>query len=137
MIETLAAIKREASLAGFTHIYPPELYPYPDEPIRNELAESLERDDVRVFLDPDERGYALVQGEWLHQLFVRPEAWGTDVAPSLLEQAVAAGARLLWVMEQNARARRFYEKHGWRPDGRTRVVPFPPHPTSLGYSYRP
>ena len=121
MIETLCAIKREASLAGFAHIYPTELYPYPDEPIRAELAASLARDTVRVFLDPEERGYALVEGDRLHQLFVRPAAWGTGAAASLLAQAVDAGARSLWVMEQNARARRFYEKHGWRP--------------SLGYTY--
>jgi GNAT superfamily N-acetyltransferase len=24
---------------------------------------------------------------------------------------------VLWVLEDNPRTRRFYEKHGWRPDG--------------------
>jgi GNAT superfamily N-acetyltransferase len=40
----------------------------------------------------------------------------------------------LWVLEENARARRFYERLGWRENGDTRVVPFPPHPTDVGYS---
>jgi ribosomal protein S18 acetylase RimI-like enzyme len=40
----------------------------------------------------------------------------------------------LWVLEQNARARRFYERHGWYADGSSRVVEFPPNPLDLGYS---
>ena len=35
----------------------------------------------------------------------------------------------------NYAARRFYEKHGWRPNGETRVVPYPPQPLDVGYSY--
>jgi GNAT superfamily N-acetyltransferase len=134
VIDTLCEIKREASMAGFAHIFdPPGLYPYPEAETRAGLEELLAR-DAQVVLDPQQRGYALVADEWLHQLFVRPAAWGTGVADELHDHATDFGARQLWVMEQNARARRFYEKHGWRPDGRTRVVPFPPHPVSLGYS---
>jgi GNAT superfamily N-acetyltransferase len=134
VIDTLCAIKREASLAGFAHIFDPsELYPYPDAETRAELADLL-ASGAHVVLDPEERGYALVQDEWLCQLFVRPDAWGTGVASELHDRAVELGARRLWVMERNARARRFYEKRGWRPDGGTRIVPFAPHPVSLGYS---
>jgi RimJ/RimL family protein N-acetyltransferase len=38
------------------------------------------------------------------------------------------------VLEENGRARRFYERLGWRADGTSRVVEFPPNPTDLGYS---
>jgi RimJ/RimL family protein N-acetyltransferase len=38
------------------------------------------------------------------------------------------------VLEHNARARRFYERLGWRESGRTRVVPFPPNPLDVGYT---
>jgi hypothetical protein len=38
------------------------------------------------------------------------------------------------VLEQNARARRFYERRGWVLDGTERVVPFPPHPLDVGYT---
>jgi hypothetical protein len=37
------------------------------------------------------------------------------------------------VLEDNARARRFYERHGWQENGETRVVPFPPNPLDVGY----
>jgi hypothetical protein len=38
------------------------------------------------------------------------------------------------VLEHNVRARRFYERRGWAPDGTSRVVEFPPHPLDLGYA---
>jgi hypothetical protein len=40
----------------------------------------------------------------------------------------------LWVLEENARARRFYERRSWQENGRTRVVPFPPNPLDVGYT---
>jgi hypothetical protein len=39
----------------------------------------------------------------------------------------------LWTLEDNARARWFYERRGWRLNGETRVVPFPPSPLDVGY----
>jgi RimJ/RimL family protein N-acetyltransferase len=30
-------------------------------------------------------------------------------------------AAVLWVLDDNPRARRFYEKHGWSPDGATKT----------------
>lgn len=39
----------------------------------------------------------------------------------------------LRVFEENRRARRFYEKHGWRPTGSSSRTIFPPHPRLLEY----
>jgi GNAT superfamily N-acetyltransferase len=56
-------------------------------------------------------------------IYVTPSALGTGVGWRLLESATAAlrdgGYRraTLWVLEANARARRFYERAGWRWDG--------------------
>lgn len=59
----------------------------------------------------------------LWQLFVRPAWWGTGVADALHDRFVAhareAGcsrARLV-TPAAHARARRFYERRGWRTDG--------------------
>jgi GNAT superfamily N-acetyltransferase len=60
------------------------------------------------------------------------DALHDDAVEALRAGGVSTGR--LWVLEHNARARRFYERHGWRADGTTRVVPFPPHPTDVGYS---
>ncbi|MET8569835.1 GNAT family N-acetyltransferase [Streptomyces sp. NPDC004783] len=59
----------------------------------------------------------------LYALYVDTGHLGTGVGRALLRESVrrcaAAGhARmLLWVVEGNARARRFYERAGFRPDG--------------------
>jgi GNAT superfamily N-acetyltransferase len=59
----------------------------------------------------------------LFAIYVLPEAWGTAAAPGLMRAAVDAmrdrGApdAILWVLEDNPRARRFYEREGWRADG--------------------
>ncbi|MFE2044222.1 GNAT family N-acetyltransferase [Streptomyces sp. NPDC059477] len=56
-------------------------------------------------------------------LYAMPEVWGTGVGKHLmlatltaLRQAEYAQATL-WVLEDNRRARRFYEAAGWRADG--------------------
>lgn len=60
-------------------------------------------------------------------LYVLPEFVGRGVGRSLLGHAVRdlAGQGFtratLWVLESNARARRFYEIAGWRPDGTTKT----------------
>jgi GNAT superfamily N-acetyltransferase len=56
----------------------------------------------------------------LWQLFTRPPWWGTGVATELMARAFAACradafARMrLFTPAQQARARRFYEREGWR-----------------------
>jgi GNAT superfamily N-acetyltransferase len=70
---------------------------------------------------PD-RGGEPGTGELL-SLYLEPDAVGTGVGAALMRHALADlrargyRAALLWVLEANERARRFYEKGGWRPDG--------------------
>ena len=59
-------------------------------------------------------------------IYATPTAWGTGAGRALMAAAVdrlrAAGYReaVLWVLDRNARARRFYELAGWAPDGTTK-----------------
>jgi GNAT superfamily N-acetyltransferase len=59
----------------------------------------------------------------LYGIYVRPEAWGHGVGRRLLTDAAetmrTAGFReaTLWVLDDNPRARRFYEAAGWQVDG--------------------
>ncbi len=60
----------------------------------------------------------------LYAIYVEPDHWGTGAGRLLLEHAEAAlredgyGAALLWVLEGNERAERFYRAAGWVEDGR-------------------
>jgi GNAT superfamily N-acetyltransferase len=136
--ETHFAIQRAASLAGLSHIYPPDEFPYPDDAIRERWRETA---GTVLLAEQDGRplGVALAEACWLHGLYVVPEAWGAGVAAALHDAALAAmpdcAEIKLWVLEENRRARRFYEKNGWRPNGQTRVVEYPPNPLDVGYSF--
>jgi GNAT superfamily N-acetyltransferase len=137
--DALLAVQRAASVAALPHVYPPDLYPYPDDVIRDRWLTF----EGRVLLaeeDGEPLGVAAVEPCWLAGFYLVPERWGSGLADLLHAEAVAALRALgcsrarLWVLEDNPRARRFYERHGWSEDGSTRVVPFPPHPLDLGYS---
>jgi GNAT superfamily N-acetyltransferase len=65
-----------------------------------------------------------VPGE-LYGIYVASAEWGTGAGQSLIDVATEwlreqFAAASLWTLEANARARRFYEKNGWRPDGTTK-----------------
>ena len=60
-------------------------------------------------------------------IYVAPEAWGSGAGPALMRAGTDAlcesGLRdaILWVLEDNPRARRFYEREGWSLDGGRRA----------------
>ena len=64
----------------------------------------------------------------LYALYVRPAWWSTGTGRALMERVLArtsdAGYRSirLWVLRDNQRARRFYERAGFAPDGATNVL---------------
>lgn len=68
-------------------------------------------------------GFVMVVGDEVEQLFVAREHRGTGVADLLLAEGerqvveAAHGEPWLAVVEGNARARRFYERSGWRDAG--------------------
>lgn len=56
----------------------------------------------------------------LYAIYVRPESWGSGAADELISLLPSQTA-VLWVLADNPRARRFYERHGFVLDGETRV----------------
>jgi GNAT superfamily N-acetyltransferase len=65
------------------------------------------------------------EGE-VYALYADPPAWSTGVGRALLVHAEEHLARhharaTLWVLEDNLRARRFYERCGWQADGSRKV----------------
>ncbi|HVS86328.1 MAG TPA: GNAT family N-acetyltransferase [Gaiellaceae bacterium] len=62
----------------------------------------------------------------LYAIYALPEAWGTGAGPALMAAALDAlreagfAEAILWVLSDNPRARRFYEREGWTADGAER-----------------
>ena len=111
---------------------------------REELwRESLSRQDARTGAWVAETGGSVVgfantgpgrdddsgadTGE-LYAIYLDPSTWRRGAGRALMDRAVEglreAGFRdaTLWVFEENARARGFYEAAGWRPDGRSQEL---------------
>ena len=61
-------------------------------------------------------------------IYALPEAWGSGAGPDLMRAAIAqlrddgCVEAFLWVLEDNPRARRFYEHAGWTTDGTRRPI---------------
>ncbi|MEW2403945.1 GNAT family N-acetyltransferase [Streptomyces sp. NPDC046862] len=72
---------------------------------------------------PYREGEVRTEDAELYALYVRPGHFSAGVGRALLQEsarrcATAGHERmLLWVLQENARARRFYEGHGFAPDG--------------------
>lgn len=96
---TLVATEANGNVAGFAHVGP------------------ARDDDV----DP------LQVGE-LAAIYLLPEVWGSGVGRRLIAAAVNVlrdagfAEAILWVLEGNVRAQRFYEIGGWQPDGAAKEV---------------
>ena len=140
--ETLYGIHRESVLEAYVEIFPPDRYRFPEAEMRAHWIESLsqpERDTLIAEWAGRPIGFATVSPGWLRNLFVLPAAWGQGAGAALHDDAVAllrrhgVGAHL-WVLEQNTRARRFYEHRGWRHDGKRASSEYPPYPPELGYA---
>jgi GNAT superfamily N-acetyltransferase len=142
-LETLLTIQREASVAGFAKVFPPDRYPYPTDDVREVWREALADPEVDAYiyeLQGEAVGTVTVDSDFLRQLYVLPAHWGSGIGSALLERGLermrerGATRAKLWTLEGNERGRRFYERRGWRLTEVTRVVPYPPQPIDVQYA---
>ncbi|MEU3853416.1 GNAT family N-acetyltransferase [Streptomyces sp. NPDC029554] len=77
---------------------------------------------------PYREGEVRTEDAELYAIYVHPDHLGQGAGQALLAETVSRcaaaghGRLLLWVLEENVRARRFYERAGLQPDGA--VAPF-------------
>ena len=142
-LETLLTIQREASVAGFAKVFPPDRYPYPTDDVREVWREALADPEVDAYiyeLQGEAVGTVTVDSDFLRQLYVLPAHWGSGIGSALLKRGLermrerGATRAKLWTLEGNERGRRFYERRGWRLTEVTRVVPYPPQPIDVQYA---
>ena len=96
-----------------------------------ELLEGIFREGKVHFLIGEHSGMLAWQeaedGAEIIAIHSLPESWGTGLGRAMLTEALnQIGNRpdFLWAFKDNARARRFYEKHGFCWDGAERVSQF-------------
>lgn len=135
----LAELERDAGGAALGHVFPPDEHPFPFDDVLARWRLVLDDPDAEVIV-ADRTGadglllYAAYDPTMLRHLAVHPSAWGTGLAVAVLEivveRALARGGTTLdlWVLDENHRARRLYERLGWRPTGVSREAVWPPHP---------
>lgn len=122
-LDALARLWHDAWQDAHAHLLPAALARYRTrESFRERLAAALA--DVRVNgVEGAPDGFCMIREDELYQLFVRARARGAGVAAALLadgeRRLAVAGVRTAWLACAigNARAARFYEKHGWRCSG--------------------
>lgn len=142
-LDACFAVQKSADLAAFSHIFPSEHFPFPDDEVLARWRDNLTDSRRYCIVAEDDQtvvGTAVLIGDLFDSIAVVPDRWGSGVAGDLYEAIIARArmqglARLhLWVMEANERARRLYGSRGWKPDGRKRELPFAPHPILIGYT---
>ena len=148
--DAIGRIHTVAWQVGYDHVFGADNLATIDQAARTERwrtrLESLgDPDDAHVLVIEDEKGEVVgwttsgpsfdedapaADGE-LHGLYLDPAAWGTGAAAALhratLDRLRERGFReaTLWVLDDNPRARRFYEREGWRLDeGSTKEMEF-------------
>jgi ribosomal protein S18 acetylase RimI-like enzyme len=138
--EAIAEIQVETWRVAYAHAFSPEFLDNLSVDERRDLwARTLSAGTFDVFVaelegrvagfvssGPAEDESAL--GE-LFALYVEPTGWGKGAGRALLERAERAlrdaglDTAVLWVLEDNPRARRLYEAAGWSTDGGRKRLP--------------
>jgi ribosomal protein S18 acetylase RimI-like enzyme len=129
--EAIARVQVDTWRAAYAHAIPAERLAAADPTERAQLWRGWVADSRSATfageLDGDVRGFVAVGesreepgiGE-LYAIYVLPDAWGTGLGTALIERgeeelrARGFDVATLDVLADNPRARRFYERQGWR-----------------------
>ena len=125
--------------AAYEHVFGADRLASMDVDRRTRQWEQWLADDARVWVADDDgriAGFAWIgdsrdtpgEGE-LFAIYVRPDDWGTGAGTALMEAARSAlreayPTSVLWVLADNPRARRFYEREGWQLDAASKTDQF-------------
>lgn len=136
----LMRIERAASEAEFSHIFPPDEYPYPSAEVTKRWRRLLREPKVRIFvlelLDAPVGLVAFTADTVLHLAVVPHQmrrGYGSALMGYATNEIFASGAREahLWVLVENHGGRAFYRSHRWMETDRRRDCDYPPSPAEM------
>jgi RimJ/RimL family protein N-acetyltransferase len=142
-LPALIELQQAGAVVGMAAVFPQDRHPFPRETILARWREELAEPEVDVYAAVENDGvlvgFAATCGSELLHFGTAIETWGQGTAGELLGVVVELLQRTdaeptLRVFADNGRARRFYEKHGWRATGRSSVSSFEPNPVLLEYA---
>ena len=142
-LDVVLPIQREAAQVAFATVFPQDEFPFPTETIKQRWEQELGDPDTSCFVivdaDRSTAGFAAVRGDQFLHFGTALGSWGSGLAGAahaeVLDLWRAEGYQRGWlrVLEQNHRARRFYERRGWQPTGESERSAFAPFPVLLRY----
>jgi len=142
-LPALLDLQQEGAVLGMADVFPQDEHPFPRDAIIARWREEIADASVDAFIAEDDDGrlvgFAATTGPELLHFGTSVDTWGDGTASQLHDIVIGWLCQrdeepLLHVFVENRRARRFYEKHGWRPTGASRLSQFPPHPVLLEYT---
>jgi RimJ/RimL family protein N-acetyltransferase len=144
-VEAVLDVQQPAAVQGLGHIFPQDTHPFPRDDVgrrwRTEVVDPAVTCWV-IDVDGAVRGFAAIRGDELLHFGTALDSWGTGLAGDALAAVEDAWRRRgvldvrLYVFEDNARARAFYERGGWTATGERTETAYPPHPVLLEYEKR-
>jgi RimJ/RimL family protein N-acetyltransferase len=141
-LEAIMDVQEDGSIRALAGIFPQDEYPFPRAELTARWAREIDDPAVRVLVilqDDRIAGFAAVTHDQLLHFGTAARTWGSGLARAAHDELAGLldPAARLWVLAGNHRARRFYEKVGWKPTGRSVPDDFPPHPELMEYQRSP
>ncbi len=136
----LTRLERAASEEAFSHIFPPEEFPYPVNAVTRRWRRTLVDRHARVYLLESfdtPVGYVAYDAKTIRHLGVVRHQTRRGYGSALLEFASreifsGGGAEAeLWVLVDNEAARAFYRANRWVETDKRRKSEYPPHPEAM------
>jgi GNAT superfamily N-acetyltransferase len=136
--DAIASVHERAWHAAYRHVFPHEaLDAFRSDanrwrarlsapPPRSAAFVAEDEDGVTGFLSLGKSRDPGGAGE-VYAIYVDPDRWRSGVGAALMRRAedelrsFGFPAATLWVLDDNPRARRFYESAGWEVDGATKI----------------
>ncbi|WP_010206351.1 GNAT family N-acetyltransferase [Salinibacterium sp. PAMC 21357] len=138
--EELASVHTQSWKEAYTGLFPEQAWSEESRLRREAMWNELLLDDnvttVAAEIDGRIVGFAHAEhnrnepalpAEELKMIYVLAEAHGSGAGQALIDAALGGAPSSVWVLEQNPRARSFYARNRFMPDGTVRPMDFNPN----------